>query len=138
MNIAQALMFSRWLLATIIATAMLLTGSNAFAGAPAEIDVTTAAAHVQEKQIRVLDVREPAEFATGVIQGAMLMPLGQVERRVAELDGFKDQPLYVVCGSGGRSARAIKVLSKYGFTQLTNIKGGMDAWRKANFPVVAP
>jgi rhodanese-related sulfurtransferase len=138
MNIAQALMFSRWLLATIIATAMLLTGSNAFAGAPAEIDVTTAAAQVQEKQIRVLDVREPAEFATGVIQGAMLMPLGQVERRVAELDGFKDQPLYVVCGSGGRSARAIKVLSKYGFTQLTNIKGGMDAWRKANFPVVAP
>ncbi len=116
--------------------ALLFVGNTAFAQSLPEIDVTVAATQIQEKQIKVLDVREPAEFATGVIQGALLIPLGQVEKRVAELETFKDQPMYVVCGSGGRSAQAIKLLSKVGFTQLTNIKGGMNAWRKAKLPVV--
>ena len=122
----------------LIGVATLLSVSITSAEALPEIDVAAAAAQIQDKQIKVLDVREPAEFATGVIQGAVLIPLGQVERRIGELDGLKDRPMLVVCGSGGRSAQAIKVLSKYGFTKLTNIKGGMSAWRKANLPVVAP
>ena len=122
----------------LIGVATLLSVSIASAEALPEIDVAAAAAQIQDKQIKVLDVREPAEFATGVIQGAVLIPLGQVEKRIGELDGLKDRPMLVVCGSGGRSAQAIKVLSKYGFTKLTNIKGGMSAWRKANLPVVAP
>jgi rhodanese-related sulfurtransferase len=116
----------------------MIVGTLASAQALPEIDVVAAAAQIQEKQIKVLDVREPSEFATGVIAGAVLIPLGQVEKRLAELDGFKNQPMYVVCGSGGRSAQAIKLLAKNGFAQLTNIKGGMNAWRKANLPVVAP
>ena len=122
----------------LIAVATLLSVAIASAEALPEIDVAAAAAQIQDKQIKVLDVREPAEFATGVIQGAVLIPLGQVEKRIGELDGLKDRPMLVVCGSGGRSAQAIKVLSKYGFTKLTNIKGGMNAWRKAKLPVVAP
>ena len=122
----------------LIGVATLLSVSIASAEALPEIDVAAAAAQIQDKQIKVLDVREPAEFATGVIQGAVLIPLGQVEKRIGELDGLKDRPMLVVCGSGGRSAQAIKVLGKYGFTKLTNIKGGMSAWRKANLPVVAP
>ena len=121
-----------------IAIVTFLASSIVTAGGLPEIDVLNAAAQIQEKQIKVLDVREPSEFATGVIQGAVLIPLGQVEKRLAELDAFKNQPIYVVCGSGGRSAQAIKFLGKKGFTQLTNIKGGMNAWRKANLPVVAP
>ena len=116
----------------------LLIGAAACAEALPEIDVASAAAQIQQKQIRVLDVREPSEFATGVIEGAMLMPLSQVEKRLAELDAFKNQPMYVVCGSGARSAQAVNFLSKNGFTKLTNIKGGMNAWRKAKLPVVAP
>lgn len=123
---------------TLLAIATLLAASTTWAEALVEIDVAAAAVQIQEKQIKVLDVREPAEFATGVIQGALLIPLGQVEKRVAELEQFKDQPMLVVCGSGGRSAEAIKRLSKYGFTQLNNIKGGMNAWRKAKLPMVAP
>lgn len=110
----------------------------AFAQSLIEIDALSAATQIQETQIKVLDVREPSEFATGVIAGAMLMPLSQVEKRLAELDAFKNQPMYVVCGSGARSAQAVNFLSKNGFTKLTNIKGGMNAWRKAKLPVVAP
>jgi rhodanese-related sulfurtransferase len=118
----------------ILATMSILT----FAQGLIEIDALSAASQIQEKKIKVLDVREPNEFAGGIIEGAMLIPLGRLENRAAELDAFKDQPMYVVCGSGGRSAHAIKVLSKLGFTKLQNVKGGMNAWRKANLPVVAP
>jgi rhodanese-related sulfurtransferase len=128
----------RWLMALGIAIVLALSGNFVRADAPAEVDVTAAAAQIQDKHIKVLDVREPSEFATGVIQGALLIPLGQVEKRVAELSELKDQPLYVICASGGRSAQAIKTLSKLGFTQLTNVKGGMNAWRKLNLPIVAP
>ncbi len=130
--------YSRYRQTLLIGFAALLAGTIAMAEASVEIDVAAAAVQIQENQIKVLDVREPAEFATGVIQGALLIPLGQVEKRVAELEPFRGQPMLVVCGSGGRSAYAIKVLSKYGFTQLQNIKGGMNAWRKAKLPVVAP
>ena len=138
MNTKRTLTDFYFLRIALIGVATLLSVSIASAEALPEIDVAAAAAQIQDKQITVLDVREPAEFATGVIQGAVLIPLGQVEKRIGELDGLKDRPMLVVCGSGGRSAQAIKVLSKYGFTKLTNIKGGMNAWRKAKLPVVAP
>jgi rhodanese-related sulfurtransferase len=138
MNTTQQRMSIRLRRSAMVAIVALLVGWVARAETLSEIDVAAAAARIQAQQIKVLDVREPSEFATGVIQGAVLMPLGQVERRVAELAAFKDQPMLVVCGSGGRSAHAIKLLSKYGFTQMQNIKGGMDAWRKAKLPVVKP
>ena len=104
----------------------------------ADIDVAAAAQLIQEKKVRVLDVREQSEYAAGHIAGSTLIPLGQVNSRVEELTAHKDQPMLVVCGSGGRSAKAIEILSKHGFSQLRNIKGGMNSWRKANLPVVQP
>ena len=138
MNTKRTLTDFYFLRIALIGVATLLSVSIASAEALPEIDVAAAAAQIQDKQIKVLDVREPSEFATGVISGAVLIPLGQVEKRLAELDMFKDRPMYVVCGSGGRSAQAIKVLSKHGFKKLQNMKGGMNAWRKASLPVVAP
>jgi rhodanese-related sulfurtransferase len=104
----------------------------------AEIDVTSAAQLIQDKKVRVLDVREPSEYAAGHIAGSTLIPVGQVNSRFEELIAHKDEPMLVVCGSGGRSAKAIEILNKHGFSQLRNIKGGMSAWRKANLPVVQP
>lgn len=121
---------------SLFAAWVLLAGGIARAQTMVEIDAAKAAAQIQDAQIKVLDVREPSEFAAGHIKDAILIPLGDVEKRAAELAGFKDQPMIVVCGSGGRSAAAIKTLSgKYGFTQLQNLKGGMGAWRKAGLPV---
>ena len=120
---------------SLVAAWMLLASGIARAQTTVEVDVAKAATQIQETQIKVLDVREPSEFAAGHIKDALLIPLGQVEKRVAELEGFKNQPMIVVCGSGGRSAAAIKVLDKYGFTQLLNLKGGMGAWRKAGLPI---
>lgn len=80
-------------------------------------------------QLFVLDVREPEELRgeLGAIPNAHVVPLGQLRARLDELP--KDQPIVVVCRSGGRSAQACTILETNGFTQVANLDGGMIKWR---------
>lgn len=81
------------------------------------------------RDVIVLDVREPAEFAgpLGHIQGAVLIPLAQLVQRAGEL--AKDRPIVAVCRAGGRSAQATVLLQKAGFTRVASLAGGMLRWR---------
>jgi sulfur-carrier protein adenylyltransferase/sulfurtransferase len=74
----------------------------------------------------LLDVREPNEFQICRIQGATLIPLGELSRRTAELDPNRD--LVVHCKMGPRSAKAVALLQERGFTRVHNLKGGILAW----------
>lgn len=74
----------------------------------------------------LLDVREPHEFQIGRIPGSILIPLGELPKRYAELDPEAD--MVVHCKMGGRSAKAIDYLKTVGFSKLTNLKGGITAW----------
>jgi rhodanese-related sulfurtransferase len=86
------------------------------------------------KKVNLIDVREPYEYDISRIEGAKLIPLGQLMDRVSELDSSKD---YVVhCRSGARSAKAILQLQKIGFKKLKNLKGGINAWADVD-PTVA-
>ncbi len=92
-------------------------------------DITpTALAEVLGK-VQLVDVREPAEFSAGLghIDGARLIPLGQLESRLAEL--APDRPVVTVCRSGARSARAAAMLGKVGLRDVANLAGGMLRWR---------
>ena len=78
------------------------------------------------ESLLLLDVREPQEYEIAKIDGATLIPLGQLPERLAEL---KDAAEVVVhCHSGVRSARAVQFLRKNGFPQAVNLAGGIDAW----------
>ena len=90
-----------------------------------------AAAHATGAQ--VVDVREPAEYVTGHVPGAALIPVGQLPDRLAEID--RSRPVFVVCQSGGRSAVMTDVLLHHGFDAHT-VTGGTAAWTKAGGPVV--
>jgi len=96
-----------------------------------EIDVQELA-RLHEEGAYVLDVREPDEYEAGHVPGAVLVPLGEVAERQAEVP--TDRPVYVVCGSGGRSARATDVLNGTGHS-ATNVDGGTKAWIAAGHPV---
>ena len=74
----------------------------------------------------LLDVREPDEYATAKIEGAVLIPLGQLQSRVAEIP--KDREVIVHCHHGGRSAQAVRWLLKSGVPGAKNLDGGIDAW----------
>jgi len=88
----------------------------------------------------VLDVRTPAEFASGHIPDAHLVPVDELEDRLRELPA-RDTPMLVHCAAGGRSTAACQTLGQHGWTRLLNLVGGMHTWpgpRVAEAPPPAP
>jgi sulfur dioxygenase len=85
----------------------------------------------------LLDVREPEEFVgeLGHIEGALLVPLDALERRLPKLAGYVDRDVIVVCRAGARSASAGAILRRAGFQRVINLQGGMLAWTEAGLPV---
>lgn len=77
----------------------------------------------------VVDVREPWEYAQGHIPGAVLIPLGQLSQRLAELDPA--QPVAAICASGNRSQSAAALLGQKGFNKVFNVLDGMYGWQRA-------
>ena len=74
----------------------------------------------------LIDVREPFEYEIARIDGAKLIPLGEIAERVNELQ--RERPIVVHCHSGQRSAQAVRLLQQRGFANLYNLEGGIDAW----------
>lgn len=74
----------------------------------------------------LLDVREPSEFATGAIAGAVNIPMGQVERRLGELP--TDRKIVVMCHSGRRSGIVAARLNELGYRNAISLSGGIEAW----------
>jgi len=95
---------------------------------PAEMTVEELHQWRTEKRSHLLiDVREPSEHAAASIEGAMLIPLLQLQSNVKRLP--KDQPIVVHCQSGGRSAIAVAMLKVQGF-DARNLSGGIKAWNR--------
>jgi len=94
--------------------------------------------HVLEEirsRVQIIDVREPDEFdgPLGHIQGARLVPLGALKARKSEFD--PGTPIVTACRAGARSAQAVVILQKEGFTDVANLAGGMLRWRAEGNPV---
>ena len=92
---------------------------------PLEIDVTTAADQLRAGAL-LLDVREPHEVALCAIAGSRRIPMQQVPSHLADLP--RDQLILVHCHHGGRSMRVTQFLRAQGYTQVSNVAGGIDAW----------
>ncbi len=82
---------------------------------------------VDDDDPRVIDVRTPREVAQGILPGATLLPIEELEERWREIpkDG---RATLIYCASGGRSAAACEFLSLQGYTNLHNLDGGIMAW----------
>ncbi len=91
--------------------------------------ITTAQLHdeLKDKSKQFIDVRTPAEYKGYHIPGFKNIPLHQFNQRAKELS--KDKEVVVICQSGMRSQKASKVLKKLGYSKVTNVKGGVSAWR---------
>ena len=84
----------------------------------------------------VVDVRTPEEFATGHLRDAKNIPLADFGARIGELDKSKGKSVVVVCQSGARADKAVKLLQAAGFEDVVSLDGGLPAWRAANLPTV--
>jgi rhodanese-related sulfurtransferase len=81
----------------------------------------------------LIDVREKSEYDDIRIPGSVLIPLGELPARLAEVP--TDRDVYVHCRMGGRSARAVDYLRTFGRPNSYNVSGGIDAWQDAGLPV---
>jgi adenylyltransferase/sulfurtransferase len=87
------------------------------------------------EDIQLIDVRQPDEYAFAKIDGAKLIPLGEVIKRMGEFDEKRETVVH--CKMGGRSARAIEALQAAGYKgELKNLKGGITAWSNEVDPKV--
>lgn len=85
--------------------------------------------------IQLIDVRQPDEWNFARIEGAKLIPLGEILNRMNEIDETRETVVH--CKMGGRSARAIEALQRAGFKgKLKNLKGGITAWSNEVDPKV--
>jgi rhodanese-related sulfurtransferase len=122
--------------AIIVTTIILLQGGNdhTITTPPAEISVDEAY-QKYEQGVYFLDVREPDEWLEYHVPNTTQIPLGELASHVDEVP--KDQEIVVVCRSGNRSQQGSEILRNAGFTQVTSIAGGLNAWQDAGYPTVS-
>ncbi len=106
-----------------------------FVSPKADISVDEALA-LSKKGALIIDVREPDELAEMAydVKNIKNIPLGELDTRLAEVP--KDKQVIVVCKSGGRSSKAFNLLKEKGFTNISNMEGGMEAWNEKSFPTI--
>src|SRR3989338_7560827 len=96
------------------------------AGIP-EITVRELKKLLKKKSCCLFDVREKPEWDEGHIDGAVLKPMSTLEQTFHDIP--KDRPVYLHCGGGGRSSRAVQFLQSQGYRNVYNVKGGFRAWK---------
>jgi sulfur dioxygenase len=97
--------------------------------------IRAGAADIVDGDILVLDVRTPEEFRgeLGHIDVAKLIPVKELALRAKELEPFRNRNIITVCRSGVRSTSAAAILAGLGFPHVSNLHGGMLAWREAGY-----
>lgn len=105
------------------------------AGGSKGISPLEATLMINREDALIIDVREGAEWSAGHIANARHIPLGQLDKRMTELEKFKGRTVIVHCQSGNRSASACRRLGKSGFEKVHNLAGGIAAWTDAGLPV---
>ncbi len=88
---------------------------------------------LRQGSVRVLDVREPSEFRSGHVPGAVNVPTGRLGRQLGSLK--RDKPYAVICASGSRSRGATSLLLDEGFEGAVSVRGGTGAWARSGRPV---
>jgi len=101
-----------------------------------QVGVNEAVMLMNKDDALILDVREDKEVQGGKIKGARHITLGQLPSKLSELEKSKQSPVLIYCRSGSRSGYASQILTKAGFTDVSNLAGGILAWESANLPVV--
>ena len=120
-----------WIVAIMFGVLLAVQQMQASGG----VDVRQAQSMNQQGAL-LLDVREPEEYSALHAPNAKLIPLGQLSSRLPEIMSYKDKPIVVVCRSGRRSAQAVSLLQEAGYSQVSNVSGGMNAWAGEGLEVI--
>ncbi len=104
------------------------------------IEIARRAFAAEDARAVLIDVREPAEFATGHLPGAINIPRGVLECQVESHPALAGgpHPIVLYCRGGGRAALAVLSLSMPGLDEVRSLTGGIMGWAEADLPIVVP
>lgn len=126
--------FKRLLIVLLGCTAISVSAQTA----PLSVSLQDARDALQNLTAVVIDIREPAEHATGVASGARLLPMSQIGKRISEIPKAANQPVLLICNTQNRSARVVEQLRAAGYTNISYVNGGMAQWARQQWPMVKP
>ncbi len=127
---------NHWILASIwVALLVLLIVTEGSKGGSA-VSPQQATQLINTQDAKVLDVRSKEDFRKGHLPNAINIPARDVERRISELEAYKDTPIIVVCKTGTSSGASGALLAKAGFNQLHKLRGGIMEWQNSSMPLV--
>jgi hypothetical protein len=120
----------------LIASLLLVTGCSSSALGVTNMNVSEFSQKIKEAGVVTLDVRTPAEFAEGHIEGARLIDFqsGNFESEIAGLD--KEATYAVYCRSGNRSGQAVAIMHDAGFHNVYNLESGVIDWANEGMTLV--
>lgn len=129
-----------WLFILVVASSISCVATR-FSSEPLQRDAPAPSITVEhlraqidsDSTVLVLDVRTPEEYYGPLwhIEGALLIPIQEIEDRMEELSEYHNEEIYVICRSGGRSSIVTRMLLETGH-KATNVEGGMEAWNRMN------
>ena len=97
------------------------------------VDTNGAVSLMDDDELLIIDVREEKERKAGFLSNDLNIPMGQVKAKMDSID--KSKNILVYCKSGTRSDRIADILSKNDFQKVSSLKGGFNAWLKADLPI---
>jgi rhodanese-related sulfurtransferase len=121
--------------AWLMTLGMLLFTENLKSGK--SVSAAEATRMINKENAVVLDIRATKDFSAGHVANSINIPLADFDRRMSELNQYKDKPVIVVCNMGQTAGTACRKMKKAGFTQAVRLSGGITDWRHQNMPVVA-
>ena len=128
--------------AACVTTSPVRTSGDLVAQAQSEISEVAPAALAAEKGTLIIDVSEADEYAAGHLPGAVHVPRGMLEFKIASIAPLQDlseeerlsHPIVVYCSHGGRGTLSAKTLQDMGYTNVRSLRGGLFGWRSQDLP----
>jgi len=122
------------LFAALIATLALLVFSESKKGGTS-LSTHAAVQLINKENAAVVDIRLKKEFKTGHITNSINIPYADLDRRIGELEKYRNRPIIIVCNLGQTASGAVKKLNDAAFANVARLSGGITEWKTQNLPV---
>ncbi len=126
------------LLAAVMVPMALAGCGQPAASDPLRVELEEGRALFESRQVMMFDIRESSEHATGVADGALLLPMSQLQQRLGEVPKDPSQPVLIICNTQNRSSKVVQAMKEAGWDNVRYVHGGMSAWAKNGWPMVRP
>ena len=128
--------FNHWILSAIWLALLIALFVTESSKGGSGVSPQQATQLINTEDAKVVDVRPKEEFRKGHLPNAINIPSKDMQRRIGELDAYKETPIILVCKTGTSAGASGAMLAKAGFKRLHKLRGGIMEWQNSSLPLV--